>query len=71
MNIVNDLDKKKIFDNISFDYKFEKIINYFNFEPLNLKLNTWHIEYEEVKNLDLEKYNLIIPYNSDHNRNSF
>ena len=62
---------KKEFNNISFDYRFMKILDYFEFEPLNLKFNTWHIEFEEVKQLDLNKFNLVIPYNSDYNKNVF
>ena len=65
------LEKQNIFNNISFDYKFSKILDFYDIELSNLKLNTWHIKYNEVKNLDFEKYNLIIPYNSDFNRNSF
>jgi hypothetical protein len=65
------IDEKKYFNNISFDYKFSKILDKFNFKPRNLKLNTWHISFEEVKDLDFKKYNLVIPYSSDHNRNTF
>ena len=63
------LDKQNIFDNISFDYKFVKIMTYFDLELKNLRLNTWHIGYEEVKKLDFNKYNLIIPYNTKYNKN--
>ena len=71
INIVSIIDEEKYFNNISFDYKFSKILDKFNFKPKNLKLNTWHISFEEVKDLDFKKYNLVIPYSSDHNRNTF
>ena len=71
LNLVSLIDIKKEFNNISFDYRFMKILDYFEFEPLNLKFNTWHIEFEEVKQLDLNKFNLVIPYNSDYNKNVF
>ena len=64
------INKKKIFNNISFDYKFSKILKRFNFKPTNLRLNTWHINFDEVKDLDLNQYNLVIPYNSSHNKNT-
>ena len=68
---VKDLDKIKLFDNISFDFKFSKIIETLNIKLENLSLNTWHINFDQVKNIKNEKYNLIIPYNSDLNRNNF
>ena len=68
---VKDLDKIKLFDNISFDFKFSKIIEILNIKLENLSLNTWHINFDQVKNIKNEKYNLIIPYNSDLNRNNF
>ena len=68
---VKNLDEIKLFDNISFDFKFSKIIETFNIKLKNLSLNTWHINYDQVKNIKNEKYNLIIPYNSDFNRNNF
>ena len=71
INTVSIIDEKKYFNNISFDYKFSKILNRFNYKPKNLKLNTWHINFDEVKNLDFNQYHLIIPYNSEHNRNTF
>ena len=68
---VINLDKIKLFDNISFDFKFAKIIEILNIKFDNLNLNTWHINYEQVKNIKNKKYNFIIPYNSDLNRNNF
>ena len=65
------INKKKIFNNISFDYKFSKILKKFKFKLTNLRLNTWHVDFDEVKDLDLNQYNLIIPYNADHNKNTF
>ena len=71
IKIVSLIDEKKYFNNISFDYKFSKILEKFNFKPRNLKFNTWHISFDEVKELDFKRYNLVIPYSSDHNRNTF
>ena len=71
IKIVSLIDENKYFNNISFDYKFSKILDKFNFRPRNLKLNTWHISFDEVKDLDFKRYNLVIPYSSDHNRNIF
>jgi len=53
------------------NFKEIKIIETFNIKLKNLSLNTWHINYDQVKNIKNEKYNLIIPYNSDFNRNNF
>ena len=71
INTASLIDEKKYFNNISFDYKFSKILDKFNFKPRFLKLNTWHIDFDEVKDLDYESYNLVIPYNSNYNRNTF
>ena len=65
------LDKQNIFNNISFDYKFSSIIDFYDLKFKNLKLNTWHINYDEIKNIDFNKYNLIIPYTTNHNRNTY
>lgn len=70
INTVSLIDKNKYFNNISFDYKFSKILDEFNFKPKYFKLNTWHINFDEVKNLDFNQYNLVIPYSSNHNRNT-
>ena len=70
INKVSLINKQKIFNNISFDYKFSKILKKFKFKPTNLRLNTWHIDFNQVKDLDLNQYNLVIPYNSDHNKNT-
>tara|TARA_B100001057_G_scaffold35937_1_gene32511 strand:- start:4194 stop:6524 length:2331 start_codon:yes stop_codon:yes gene_type:complete len=71
LNLVSFIDVKNEFNNISFDFKFMKILDFFKFEPVNLKLNTWHIDFAEVKQLDFNKFNLVIPYNSNYNKNIF
>ena len=47
------------------------LLEFFNYKPVNVKLNTWHIDFEEVKKLDMNKYNLIIPFSSNFNSNIF
>ena len=68
---VNLIDGKADINNVSFDFKFNKIINLFNYKPKNIKLNTWHIDFEEVKNLNMKLYNFVIPYNSKFNANTY
>ena len=65
---ISSIEKNSNFTDISFDYKFMKIINLFNFYPKNLKFNTWHIDYNEVKKINFELFNLVIPYSSEFNR---
>jgi len=71
LKTITDIDEGKIFNNVSFDYKFSKILKLYNYSPANLKLNTWHINYEEVKKINLSSYNLIIPFNSEFNKNNY
>ena len=71
INIIKNIDHRNFFNNISFDYKFSDILDYFGYKPQNLLMNTWHIEYDELTMLDLNKYNLIIPFNSNFNKNIF
>ncbi len=68
---INIIEKSQVINNISFDFKFSKILEFFNYKPVNVKLNTWHIDFEEVKKLDMNKYNLIIPFSSNFNSNIF
>ena len=65
---ISSIEKNSNFTNISFDYKFMEIMSLFNFKPKNLKFNTWHIDYNEVKKVNFELFNLVIPYSSDFNR---
>ncbi len=65
------IDKSTVINNVSFDYKFAKILEFFDYKPINVKLNTWHISYEEVKKLDMKLYNLVIPVSSNFNNNNF
>ena len=65
---ISSIEKNSNFTDISFDYKFMEIMSLFNFKPKNLKFNTWHIDYNEVKKVNFELFNLVIPYSSDFNR---
>ena len=71
MNTINEIDAAKMFNNISFDYKFSKILDFYNYKPKNLRFNTWHINFDEVKKLNFDLYNLVIPYSSNFNRNIY
>ena len=65
---ISSIEKSSNFTDISFDYKFIEIMNLFNFNPKNLKFNTWHIDYNEVKKVNFELFNLVIPHSSDFKR---
>ena len=63
--------KSPVINNVSFDFKFSKILEFFDYKPVDVKFNTWHIDFEDVKKLNMSQYNLIIPFTSSFNNNIF
>ena len=68
---INIIEKSPVINNVSFDFKFSKILEFFDYKPVDVKFNTWHIDFEDVKKLNMSQYNLIIPFTSSFNNNIF
>ena len=65
-NILNHFTSKKWFTDISFDYRIFTAINNIP-AAKQFKWNTWHINEEEIQNLPLNRFRLVIPENTDIN----